>query len=55
MTVEVHDKLIALLAGVDELKTKEAQLKSEKTSYLEQIELSEGGVQKCNDELNVLW
>ena len=30
MTVEIHDKLIALLAGVDELKIKEAQLKSEK-------------------------
>jgi hypothetical protein len=31
MTVEIHDKLIALLAGVDELKIKEAQLKSEKS------------------------
>ena len=30
MTVEIHDKLIALLAEVDELKSKEAQLKSEK-------------------------
>jgi hypothetical protein len=55
MTVETQDKLIALLAGVDEMKTKEAQFKSEKTRHLEQIELSEGGVQKCNDELNVLW
>jgi hypothetical protein len=27
MTVEIHDKLIALLAGVDELKGKEAQVK----------------------------
>jgi hypothetical protein len=27
MTVEIHDKLIALLAGVDELKSKEAQTK----------------------------
>ena len=32
MTVEIHDKLIALLAGVDELKIKEAQLKSEKAA-----------------------
>jgi hypothetical protein len=32
MTVEIHDKLIALLAEVDELKSKEAQLKSEKQS-----------------------
>jgi len=34
MTVEIHDKLIALLAGVDELKIREAQLKSEKTRHL---------------------
>ena len=52
MTVEIHDKLIALLAGVDELKSKEAQLKSEKTRHFEQIVQSEGDVQKCNDELN---
>jgi chromosome segregation ATPase len=51
MTVEVHDKLIALLAGVDELKTKEAQLKSEKARHLEQIAESEGEVSRCNDEL----
>jgi hypothetical protein len=37
MTVEIHDKLIALLAEVDELKSKEAQLKPEKTRHLEQI------------------
>ena len=52
MTVEIHDKLIALLAGVDELKSKEAQLKSEKTRHLEQIAQSEGEVSRCNDELN---
>jgi hypothetical protein len=50
MTVEIHDKLIALLAGVDVLKIKEAQLKSEKTRHLDQIAQSEGDVQKCNDE-----
>jgi hypothetical protein len=52
MTVEIHDRLIALLAGVDELKTKEAQLKSEKTRHLHQIAESEGGVSRCNDELS---
>jgi hypothetical protein len=41
MTVEIHDKLIALLAEVDELKGREAQLKSEKTRHLEQIAQSE--------------
>ena len=52
MTVEIHDKLIALLAEVDELKSKEAQLKSEKTRHLEQIAQSEGEVSRCNDELS---
>jgi hypothetical protein len=52
MTVEIHDRLIALLAGVDELKAKEAQLKSEKTRHLEQIAQSEGDVRGCNDELS---
>jgi chromosome segregation ATPase len=51
MTVEVHVRLIALLAGVDELKTKEAQLKSEKQRHSEQIAQSEGEVSRCNDEL----
>jgi hypothetical protein len=44
--VEIHDKLIALLAEVEEFKSKEAQL------HLEQIAQSEGDVQKCNDELS---
>ena len=52
MTAEIHDRLIALLAGVDELKTKEAQLKSEKTRHLDQITQSEGEVGRCNDELS---
>ena len=52
MTVEIHDKLIALLAGVDELKSKEAELKLEKTRHLEQIAESEGEVNRCNDELS---
>jgi hypothetical protein len=42
MSNEIHDKLVALLAEVDELKTKEAQLKAEKTRHLEQIAQSEG-------------
>jgi predicted nuclease with TOPRIM domain len=52
MTVEIHDKLIALLADVEELKGKEAGLKTEKTRHLEQIGLSEGEVSRCNDELS---
>ena len=52
MTVEIHDKLIALLSDVDELKSKEAQLKSEKQRHLEQIAQSEGEVSRCNDELS---
>jgi hypothetical protein len=51
MTVEIHDKLIALLAEVDELKGKEAQVKSEKTRHLEQIAQSEGETQRCDNEL----
>jgi hypothetical protein len=52
MTVEIHDKLIALLAEVDELKSKEAALKAEKTRQLEQIAQSEGEVSRCNDQLS---
>ena len=55
MTVEIHDKLIALLTEVDELKSKEAQLKSEKTRHLEQIAQSEGEVCRCNDELSDIY
>ena len=52
MTVEVHDKLIALLTDVDELKSREAALRAEKTRHLEQIVESEGEVSRCNDELS---
>ena len=52
MSVEIHDKLIDLLAAVDELKTKEAELKSEKQRHLEQIAQSESEVSRCNDELS---
>jgi hypothetical protein len=34
MTVEIHAKLITLLAEVDELERKEAALKSEKLRHL---------------------
>ena len=51
MSVEIHDKLIALLAEVGELKNREAQLQSEKQRHLEQIAQSDNDVQKCNDEL----
>jgi FtsZ-binding cell division protein ZapB len=50
MTVEIHAKLLMLLAEVDELKTKDAQLKSEKRPTLEQIAQSEGEVSRCNDD-----
>jgi chromosome segregation ATPase len=52
MTVEIHDKLIALLTEVDELKTKEAALKAEKARHLEQIAECEGEVSRCNEELS---
>ena len=52
MTVGIHDKLIALLAEVDELKGRQAQLKSERTRHLEQIAQCEGDMQRCNDELD---
>jgi uncharacterized coiled-coil DUF342 family protein len=52
MSKEIHDKLVALLAEVDELKTKEAQLKAEKTRHLEQIAQSESETQRCDNELN---
>jgi chromosome segregation ATPase len=51
MTVEIHDKLIALLAEVDELKDRWAQLKLEKSRHLDLIEQSEREVSRCNDEL----
>ena len=52
MTVEIHAKLITLLAEVDELKSREAQFKPEKTRHLEQIAQSEIEVSRCNDELD---
>ena len=52
MTVEIHAKWITLLAEVDELKSKEAALKSEKQRHLEQIAQSEGEVCRCNDGLS---
>jgi chromosome segregation ATPase len=52
MSVEIHDRLIALLADVDELRTKEGALKSEKQRHLEQIAQFEGEVNRCNDELS---
>jgi uncharacterized coiled-coil DUF342 family protein len=51
MSVEIHDKLIALLAEVDELKTKEAELKSEKQRHSEQIAQCESEVRRCDAEL----
>jgi hypothetical protein len=42
MIVEIHAKLITLLAEVDKLKRKESALKSEKQRHLEQIAQSEG-------------
>ena len=52
MTVEIHAKLITLLAEVDDLKSKEARFKLEKTRHLEQIAQSEIEASRCNDELS---
>jgi hypothetical protein len=51
MAVEIHDKLIALLAEVGELKTREVAFKAEKLRHLEQIAQSESDVRRCDDEL----
>ena len=51
MSVEIHDKLIALLAEVGQLRTKEAALKAEKLRHSEQITQSEVEVVRCNGEL----
>jgi chromosome segregation ATPase len=51
MTAEIHDKLIALLAEVEEIKGREAQLKLEKSRHLEQIAQPENEVSRCDDEL----
>jgi chromosome segregation ATPase len=47
MSVEIHDKLIKLLADVDELKAKEAQLQIEKQSHIDQISKSEEALRQC--------
>jgi hypothetical protein len=52
MSVEIHDKLIALLSEVDGFKTKEGELKAEKQRHLELISVSEGEVTRCNGELD---
>jgi uncharacterized coiled-coil DUF342 family protein len=52
MSVEIHDKLIALLTEVEELKGKEAGLKAERVRHSEQITLAEGEVARCNSELD---
>ena len=51
MSVEIHDKLIALLSEVDGFKIKEAELKAEKQRHQEQIAASEGEVRRCEQEL----
>src|ERR1700733_11964976 len=52
MSVEIHDKLIALLSEVDGFKAKEGELKAEKQRHLELISVSEGEVTRCNGELD---
>ena len=52
MTVEIHDKLINLLAEVDALKTNEAQLRSERARQLDLITASEADVARCDNELS---
>jgi chromosome segregation ATPase len=52
MSVEIHDKLIALLSEVDGFRTKEGELKAEKQRHLDAIALAEGEVARCNGELD---
>ena len=51
MSVEIHDKLIAILSSVEEFKAKESELKAEKQRHQEQIAESEREVSRCNAEL----
>jgi chromosome segregation ATPase len=51
MSVEIHDKLIALLSAVEEFKAKESELKAEKQRHQEQIAASEAEVRRCDEEL----
>jgi chromosome segregation ATPase len=51
MSIEIHDKLIALLASVDDLKAREVKLKEEKVRAQETISATEGEIGRCNDEL----
>jgi hypothetical protein len=51
--VEIHDRLIALLTDVDELRSKEAALiRRRSCAHLEQMAQSEGEVVRCNGELD---
>src|ERR1700722_7670214 len=52
MSVEIHDKLIALLSEVDGFKTKEGELKAEKQRQLEAKATAESEVSQCNGELD---
>jgi hypothetical protein len=52
MSVEIHDKLIAILTEVDELKGKESGLKAEKLRHQELIAQSEGEMARCNTEID---
>ena len=51
VSVEIHDKLIALLSSVEEFKQKEGELRAEKGRHLEQIAASESEVRRCDGEL----
>jgi hypothetical protein len=51
--VEIHDRLIALLTDVDELRSKEAALiRRRSCAHLGQMAQSEGEVVRCNGELD---
>jgi uncharacterized coiled-coil DUF342 family protein len=54
MSVEIHDRLISLLKEVDELKAREAGLKSERVRHQELILVSENEVTRLNSELEDL-
>jgi predicted nuclease with TOPRIM domain len=52
MSVEIRDKLKALLSDVEGFKTKETELKAEKQRHQEQIAQSESEASRCNGELD---
>jgi chromosome segregation ATPase len=51
MSVELHDKLIALLGEVESLKAQETTIKADKLRHLEAISAAQSEVSGCNNTL----